>query len=84
MTDMASVVKRSVSLPLDVFEALERQAAEAGSTVSAALTDAARLWLTTRDGLRSVRAWERDHGVLTVDELAAADALLDAAGVGRR
>jgi hypothetical protein len=67
-----------------MFEALEAQAAEEGRTVSAALADAADLWLSTRRGLRAVRAWERDHGALTADELAAADTELDRAGVARR
>lgn len=81
---MSSVVKRSISLPADLFEALEVQAAEEGRTVSAALADAADLWLATRRGLRAVRAWEREHGALTAEELADADRLLDEAGVGRR
>jgi CopG-like RHH_1 or ribbon-helix-helix domain, RHH_5 len=80
---MSSVVKRSISLPADVFEALESQAAEEGRTVSAALAEAADLWLATRRGLRAVRAWERQHGALTAEELAAADLELDRAGVGR-
>ena len=84
MAIMSSVVKRSISLPADVFEALEAQAAEEGRTVSAALADAADLWLATRRGLRAVRAWEREHGALTAAELEAADRELDRAGVGRR
>jgi len=78
------VVKRSISLPAEVFEELEQQAAEEGRTVSAALADAADLWLATRRGLRAVRAWERQHGALTAEELAEADRQLDRAGVGRR
>lgn len=81
---MPTVVKRSISLPADVFEALEAQAAEEGRTVSAALADAADLWLATRRGLRSVRSWEREHGALTAEELEAADRELDRAGIGRR
>jgi hypothetical protein len=81
---MSSVVKRSISLPAEVFEALEVQAAEEGRTVSAALADAADMWLATRRGLRGVRAWERKHGALTAEELAEADATLDRAGVARR
>lgn len=77
------LVKRSISLPADVFEALELQAAEEGRTVSAALADAADLWLSTRRGLRAMRAWEREHGALTADELAGADRALDRARVGR-
>lgn len=80
---MSSVVKRSISLPAEIFEALELQAAKEGRTVSAALADAADLWLATRRGLRTVRAWEREHGTLTADELAEADRVLDQAGVGR-
>ena len=79
---MASVVKRSVSLPSEIFEALELQAHEEGRTVSAALADAAELWLSIRRGLKSVRAWEHKHGALTAAELAEADRVLDAAGIG--
>ncbi|MFT3855197.1 MAG: hypothetical protein QM733_21050 [Ilumatobacteraceae bacterium] len=81
---MSSVVKRSISLPAEVFAAVEQQAAAEGQTVSAALADAANLWLTTRVGLKALRAWERQHGALTADELADADRALDAAGLGRR
>ena len=81
---MSSVVKRSVSLPADVFEALEQRASEEGQTVSAALAEAADLWLGTRRGLRAVRAWERQHGALTAEELDEADRSLDRADVGRR
>ena len=81
---MSTVVKRSVSLPSEVFAALEREAKAQGQTVSAALADAADQWLATRKGLRAVRAWERENGALTADELAAADAELDRAGVARR
>ncbi len=52
--------------------------------MSAALADAADLWLSTRKGLRAVRAWERSNGALTAAELAEADSILDRAGVGRR
>lgn len=80
---MSSVVKRSISLPAEVFAALEDEAAKRGQTVSAALADAADLWLATRRGLRAVRAWEREHGALSAEELAAADAALDNAGLRR-
>lgn len=81
---MSTVVKRSISLPAGVFAALEHEAAEDGRTVSAVLAEAADLWLVARRGLRAVRAWERDQGALTADELAAADRVLDHAGVGRQ
>lgn len=81
---MSSVVKRSVSLPAELFERLENEAAEDGRTVSATLADAADLWLSTRKGLRAVRAWERANGELSATELSEADSILDRAGVGRR
>lgn len=81
---MSSVVKRSVSLPAETFQALELSAAEDGRTVSAALADAADMWLAVRRGLRAVRTWERRHGGLTAEEIAAADHALDEAGVGQR
>ena len=81
---MSSVVKRSVSLPAELFARLENEAANEGRTVSAALADAADLWLSTRKGLRAVRSWERANGALTATERADADAILDRAAVGRR
>jgi hypothetical protein len=80
---VSTVVKRSISLPVEVFAALEQEAAEDGRTVSATLADAADLWLVARRGLRAVRAWEREHGALTADELAEADRVLDRADIGR-
>jgi hypothetical protein len=43
-----------------------------GVSVSAWLTDAARLALKVRDGLAGVAEWEAEHGPLTDEELAAA------------
>ena len=80
---MSSVVKRSISLPADLFAALEQQAGDEDRTVSAVLADAADLWLATLPGLRAVRNWEREDGALTAGELAAADSALDRAGVAR-
>ncbi len=80
---MSTVVKRSISLPAELFATLEHEAAADERTVSATLAEAAELWLVARRGLRAVRAWERDHGALTAEELAAADRALDQAGVGR-
>jgi hypothetical protein len=79
---MSSVVKRSIALPTELFQTLELEAAQVGRTVSATLADAAYLWLSTRRGLRSLCAWERDNGALTAHELAEADRILDLAGVG--
>lgn len=79
-----SVVKRSISLPVDLFEQLEIEATEEGRTLSATLADAADLWLSTRKGLRAVRAWERANGALTAAELAEADSILDRVRAGGR
>jgi hypothetical protein len=76
---MAGVVKRSVSMPQDVFDELEQEAAREGLPLSTALTEAAQQWLVVRRGLREVTAWEREHGAFSEEELAAADAVLDAA-----
>ena len=84
MTVVPTVVKRSISFPAEVFAALEQEAAEDGRTLSSTLTEAADLWLASRRGLRAVHAWERQHGALEAGELAAADEVLDRAGVGRR
>ena len=79
---MSSVMKRSISLPTELFEALGAEATQDGRTVSATLADAASLWLSVRQGLKSVRAWEQENGALTAEELAEADRVLDLAGVG--
>ncbi|MEQ1700051.1 MAG: hypothetical protein ABMA25_08075 [Ilumatobacteraceae bacterium] len=80
---MSSVVKRSISLPTELFDALEGEAAAEGRTVSSIVSEATERWLATRRGIAAVRAWERDHGELTQEELAAADDALDRAGLGR-
>lgn len=74
------MVKRSLSFPPDVFAALEAEASEEHTTVSALVTEAARRLLVARAGMRAVAQWEAEHGALTADELAAADRELDAAG----
>lgn len=84
MSVMGTVVKRSISLSTELFAALEHEADADGRTVSATLAEAVELWLGTRRGLRSVRAWEREHGQLTAEELGEADQVLDGAGVGRK
>ena len=47
-------------------------AARRGVSVSAWMTDAARLALKVRDGLAAVAEWEAEHGALTEAELKAA------------
>jgi anti-sigma factor ChrR (cupin superfamily) len=77
---MSTVVKRSVSLPEHLHQALEREAALGGIGFSGAIAEAAAQWLLLRRGLRAVAEWEAEHGALTAEELAAADELLDGAG----
>lgn len=77
---MSNVVKRSVSLPEDLHHALELEATLGGIGFSGAVAEAATQWLLVRRGLRAVAQWEADNGALTVEELAAADAMLDLAG----
>lgn len=73
------MVKRSMSFPADVFEAVEEEARRDGVSVSAAMTEAARGWLTVRRGLRAVAEYEAEHGAFTKAELARADRELDRA-----
>ena len=78
---MSSVVKKSISVPDDVWSAVEAAAEDEHTTVSALVSEALSNLLAVRAGLRSVREWERDHGALTAEESATADALLADAGV---
>ena len=71
------VKKRSVAHDDAVAAEVARAAERSGVSVSAWLNDAAANALAVEAGLEAVRAWEADHGALTSDELAAADALLD-------
>jgi hypothetical protein len=71
------VRKLSVALDDHVAESASRAAQTAGLSLSAWLSRAAQHELAIERGLRAVRAWERDHGALTDDELRAADRLLD-------
>ena len=72
-----TVAKRSVSYVEDTFRAVQEDARQSGISTSAALNEAAELWLTRRQGLRAVADWEAEHGELTSGELQAADAILD-------
>ena len=74
---MASVVKRSLSFPSDVFEAVEEEARRDGVPISSIVTQATRDWLLIRQGLRAVAEWEAEHGAFTPEELAEADRILD-------
>lgn len=74
-----AVRKLSVALDDDVAAAAATSAERRGLSLSAWLNDAAARALAIEDGLRAVAEWEAEHGSLTDDELAAADAALDAA-----
>ena len=73
------MVKRSMSFPAEVFEAVEEEARRDGVAVSSVMTEAARRWLTVRRGLRAVAEYEAEQGAFTEAELKAADRELDRA-----
>lgn len=76
---MGNVVKKSLSFPPEVFEALEAQATADGTTVSALMTRAAEELLRRTRGLAAVADYEAEHGAFTDAELVEADRLLDQA-----
>lgn len=67
---MAQRDKRSVSLPPELAQAIDRAAAEGGTTFSAWLADTAAHRLRLEAGRQGIAEWEREHGPLTSDELA--------------
>jgi predicted transcriptional regulator len=75
-----TVRKLSIALDDDVAAAAAASAEKHGQSLSAWLNDAAAQALAVEDGLAAVAEWETEHGALTDDELAAADAVLDRAG----
>ena len=79
-----TVRKLSVALDDDVAAAAAAAAERHGLSLSAWLNHAAAQALAIEDGLAAVAEWEAEHGALTEEELAAADALLDAASHTRR
>jgi hypothetical protein len=80
-----TVRKLSVALDEAVASAAAAAAERHGMSLSAWLSDAAANALAVEDGLAAVAAWEAEHGPLTADELATADAVLErSAARGRR
>lgn len=67
---MAQRDKRSVSLPPELAQAIDRAAAQDGTTFSAWLADTAAHRLRLEAGRQGIAEWEREHGPLTSDELA--------------
>ena len=78
MLDMG-VKKLSVALDERVAEAAAAAAERHGLSLSAWLNRAAQNALALEDGLAAVAEWEAEHGAFTAEEIAAADAVLDAA-----
>ena len=71
-----SVRKISVALDEGTAIAASEAAQRHGVSLSSWLNLAAERALRIEEGLRSVQAWEAEHGALTADELAAADRFL--------
>lgn len=67
---MAQRDKRSVSLPPELAEAIDRAAAQDGTTFSAWLADTAAHRLRLEPGRDGIAEWEREQGPLTSEELA--------------
>ena len=64
--------KLAITIAPDVHAQVLAAAASRGISVSAWLTEAARLALKVREGLAAVAEWEAEHGAFTEDELKAA------------
>jgi len=79
--------KRSISLPAELADAIERAASSEGTTVSGWLADTAAHRLRMDAGRRAIAEWEADNGPLTTEELAEgrarARALLGRSGARR-
>ncbi|HJR69858.1 MAG TPA: hypothetical protein VKA43_07440 [Gammaproteobacteria bacterium] len=73
------VKKLSVALDERVAAAAAASAERHGLSLSAWLNRAAQNALALEDGLAAVAEWEAEHGAFTAEEIAAADAVLDAA-----
>jgi hypothetical protein len=73
--------KLAISMAPDVHEQVLAAAARRGVSVSAWITDAARLALKIREGLAAVAEWEAEHGALTEAELEAARQRLESSRV---
>jgi len=73
------VKKLSIALDERVAEAAAASAERHGLSLSAWLNRAAANALAVEDGLAAVAEWEAEHGAFTAEEIAAADAVLDAA-----
>ena len=77
-----AVKKLSVALDESVARGAALAAEHHGVSLSSWINAATERALVVEQGLAAVRAWEADHGELTSEELAWADAVLNA-GAGR-
>jgi len=78
---LLSAVKRTISVPADVFAAVEAEVTD-GESLSALFSEGARLRLRQRAGERAIAAHESEHGRISQEALDKADRLLDEAGLG--
>jgi hypothetical protein len=82
------VRKLSISLDESVLLAAREAAERRGMSLSAWLNDAAESALESEvsleDGLAGVAEWEAENGPPSAEVVAEADAVLDAAGIGRK
>jgi hypothetical protein len=80
--------RRSVSLPPDLVDAIERAARYSGISSSEWLTETAAHRLRLEAGREAIAEWEHEHGPLhdaeLADGLARARRLLAGTAVGRR
>jgi hypothetical protein len=80
--------KVSISLDESVLLAAREAAKRRGMSLSAWVNQVSESALETEvrieDGLAGVAEWEAEHGPPSEEEAAKANAVLDAAGIGRR
>lgn len=76
---MASVVKRTISVPADVFAAVEAEVTD-DESLSSLFSEGARLLLRRRAGERAIAAYESERGPISQAALDEADRLLDGPG----
>jgi hypothetical protein len=65
-------LKLTITIAPEIRAQILKAAARRGVSVSAWITDAARLALKVRDGLAAVTEWEAEHSAFTEEELKAA------------
>jgi len=66
---MATRDKRSVSLPPDLAQAIDEEAAREGSTFSAWIAETAARRLKLDAARRAITEWEAEHGAFTAEEI---------------